>query len=260
MVKYTIRRYGYPPSAAGGAARCSILAHVMSGSPLLYAAHVPAGEGPFPTLVLLHGWGAGAHDLLGLAPLLHDGAALVLCPQGPVVVPIGGGERGHGWFPLVLGRPPDMDELRHGAGLLREFVEHARARYPVDPRAVVVGGFSQGGTMAYDLALRDPARYSGLIALSSWLPGPLAADLPRLPEHAALPVLVLHGTADHMIEVERARESRELLRPFGVGLTYREFDMGHEIRPEALRVVVRWLEERAFNRPEPPAAAPPAPA
>jgi phospholipase/carboxylesterase len=231
----------------------------MSGSELLYTAHVPAGEGPFPTLVLIHGWGANAHDLLGLAPLLHDGRALVLCPQGPVVVPIGGGEKGYGWFPLVPGQPPDPGEFRRGAELLRGFVEEARRRYPIDPQATVAGGFSQGGTMAYDLVLREPARYSGLLALSTWLPGPLLDDLPRLPEQDGLPVLVIHGTADPLIDVERARESREALRRFGVGITYREFDMGHEIRPDALRVVLRWLEDRAFHRAARPAAAPTAP-
>jgi predicted esterase len=41
---------------------------------LLYTAHVPAGDGPFPTIFLLHGWGASAHDLIGLAPILHGGA------------------------------------------------------------------------------------------------------------------------------------------------------------------------------------------
>jgi phospholipase/carboxylesterase len=111
----------------------------------------------------------------------------------------------------------------------------------------VVAGFSQGGTMAYDLALRDPARFSGLIALSSWLPAPLLDDLPRLPEQELLPVLVIHGTADPRVDVERARESREGLRGLGVGITYRELDMGHEIRPEALRIILRWLEERGFR-------------
>src|ERR1700680_1387278 len=197
----------------------------MTASELLYTAHVPDGEGPFPTLVLLHGWGASAHDLLGLAPLLHGGRALVLCPQGPVVVPIGGGERGYGWFPLVPGLAPDIEAFRHGAGRLRRFVEQARDRYPIDPRAVVVGGFSQGGTMAYDLALRDPARFSGLVALSSWLPAPLIDDLPRLPEHEQLPVLVIHGTADPMIDVERARESRAALRRLGAGIPSRELAM-----------------------------------
>jgi phospholipase/carboxylesterase len=220
----------------------------MSSGRLLYTAHVPAGDGPFPTLFLFHGWGASAHDLLGLAPMIHGGGCLVLCPQGPVVVPIGGGERGYGWFPLVPGAPPDEEAFRHTAGLLREFVAYARLRYPVDPAATVAGGFSQGGLMAYDLALRDPSRFSGLLALSTYLPGILADDLPRLPEQQGLPTLVIHGTGDPQIDVERAREARETLRTFGVSLTYREFEMRHEIRPEALRVAVRWLDERAFAK------------
>jgi phospholipase/carboxylesterase len=220
----------------------------MGASDLLYTAHVPAGEGPFPTLILLHGWGASAHDLLGLAPMIHEGRALVLCPQGPVVVPLGAGERGYGWFPLNPGLPPNPEEFRHGAALLRRFVEQARGRYPIDPEAVVVGGFSQGGSMAYELALRDAAHYSGVMGLSTWLPAPLVDDLPRLPEQRELPVLMIHGTTDQVIDVERARESREALRQFGVGITYREFEMGHEIRPDALRVALRWLAERGFRR------------
>ncbi|HVT58969.1 MAG TPA: alpha/beta hydrolase-fold protein [Thermoanaerobaculia bacterium] len=220
----------------------------MSTGSLLYTAHVPAGEGPFPTIILIHGWGASAHDLIGLAPMLHGGRALVLCPQGTVDVPLGRGETGHGWFPLVPGVPPDPQAFQRGAEQLRGWIELVHERYPIDRRALVLGGFSQGGAMAYELALRRPDRYAGLAALSSWLPEQLAADLPALPEHQDFPVLITHGTADPLITVERARESRETLRRFGVSITYREFDMGHEIRPDALRVVLRWLQERPFAR------------
>jgi len=112
---------------------------------------------------------------------------------------------------------------------------------------VVLAGFSQGGTMGYDLALREPARFAGLAALSTWFPAPLAEDLPKLPEHEGFPVLVIHGTRDDRIEVERARESREALRAYGVSITYREFEMGHEIRPEALRVVLQWLDDKVLT-------------
>jgi phospholipase/carboxylesterase len=213
---------------------------------LLHTLHFPAGEGPFPTILALHGWGASAHDLLGLAPYLHGGQALVLCPQGPFGFEIGPGVRGYGWFPLG-DRGLDPVEFRKGAAALRAFVDEALARYPVERRKVVALGFSQGGVMAYDLALRDPGRFAGLAALSAWLPKPLSDSIPLLPEHAGMPVLVQHGTADPMIEVARARESRDLLAARGVGLTYREYEMGHEIRPEALRDLVGWLEEKVLS-------------
>ncbi|HVR96176.1 MAG TPA: alpha/beta fold hydrolase, partial [Thermoanaerobaculia bacterium] len=134
---------------------------------------------------------------------------------------------------------------------LNQFVETALEQYPIDPERVVVAGFSQGGLMAYEMALRNPSRFAGLMALSTWLPQPLVEDLPKLPEQEGFPVLAIHGTQDTMIDVEKAREARESLREFGVSITYREFDMGHEIRPDALRVVLRWLEEKAF-KPSPP--------
>jgi phospholipase/carboxylesterase len=214
---------------------------------LLHTAHVPAGDGPFPAIVALHGWGASAHDLIGLAPFLHRGSALVLCPEGPVSFEIGPGIAGHGWFPLSGsgGGPPDPRAFQRGADLLRRFLDEVLARYPVERRKIVLLGFSQGGVMAYDLALRDPGRFAGLVALSSWLPAPMVP--PKQPEHEGFPVIVVHGTQDPMIPVERARESREALIRLGVGLTYREFEMGHEIQPEALRDVVRWLDEKALE-------------
>lgn len=213
---------------------------------LLYTAHVPSGEGPFPTVVALHGWGASAHDLVGLAPVLHGGECLVLCPQGPVAFAIAQGLYGYGWFPLTEG-PVDPNEFRRGSEAVRRFLDEAAARYPMDPRKTVLLGFSQGGVMAYDVALRDPGRFAGLVALSAWLPGEHASRIEKRPEHENLPTLVLHGSEDDMIPAERGQESVEALRRLGVPVVYREYEMGHEIQPEALRELVAWLQDKVFQ-------------
>jgi phospholipase/carboxylesterase len=211
---------------------------------LLHTAHVPAGEGPFPTIVALHGWGASAHDLIGLAPILHRGEALVLCPQGPVSVPVGPGYVGYGWFPISGGGPMDPAEFARGKAALAGFLDEALRHYPADPRKLVLLGFSQGGVMAYDLALREPERFLALVALSSWLPAALASTVEAGPALARLPALVMHGSEDPMIPVARGQESRDALLKLGVQTTYREHPMGHEIRPEALRDLVEWLEKQ----------------
>ncbi|MFB3118448.1 MAG: alpha/beta hydrolase [Myxococcota bacterium] len=214
---------------------------------LLYTAHVPAGDGPFPTIIALHGWGASAHDLIGLAPIFDGGRSLVLCPQGPLAFQAGPGRVGYGWFPLKEGGPTDPAEVRKGIDALQGFIDGALAAHPIDLRKLVILGFSQGGVMAYELALRNPGAYAGLIALSSWLPDEMAESIPANPELANLQTLVIHGTQDPMISVDLARESRDALAKLGVSASYREYEMGHEISPDALRQIVSWLDEKVLN-------------
>lgn len=214
---------------------------------LMHTAHVPAGDGPFPTIIALHGWGANAHDLMGLAPILDGGRSLMVCPQGPLAFQAGAGAVGYGWFPLASGGPPDPSEFQAGIDAIAEFLDEALPKYPVDPRKTVLLGFSQGGVMAYDLALRDPGRYAGLVALSSWLSSSLAQSIPANPDLEDLPTLVIHGTEDPMIPVDMARQSRDELAKLNVPATYREFAMGHEINQDALRELLGWLDQKVMN-------------
>src|SRR5512139_423577 len=119
---------------------------------LLHTLYRPAGDGPHPTIVALHGWGANGMDLLGLAPYLAGGRFLVLCPQGRIEVPVGP-MVGYGWFPLTLGAQPEPAAFAAGVDDARRFIDAAVTRYPVDPNKLVVLGFSQGGLVAYTLAL-----------------------------------------------------------------------------------------------------------
>ena len=218
---------------------------------LLYTAHVPPGEGPFPTVLMLHGWGASAHDLLGLAPIVHGGGALVLCPQGPVGFQIAPeqapGMLGFGWWPIASDREIDPDAFDTARQAVAGFLNDACERYPIDRRKIVVLGFSQGGVMAYDLVLGDPGRFAGLVALSSWLPEAVDAAVPSQDAMQNFPALVVHGTKDPMIPVENAQDSRQRLLARGANVHYREFEMEHEINQEALREIVIWLEEKVFN-------------
>ena len=214
---------------------------------LLYTAHVPPGDGPHPTVIALHGWGASAHDLIGLAPILHGGGALVLCPQGSVAFQITQGVLGFGWWPITESREMDPREFDRARQSLRKFIDQAFARYPIDRRKLVLMGFSQGGLMAYDLVLSEPERFAGLVALSAWLPEALDRTIPQSEAAKNLPALVIHGTQDPMVPVAGAQESRQRLLARGLNVHYREYPMQHEINPDALRELVVWLEEKVFQ-------------
>lgn len=212
---------------------------------LLHTVYEPEGDGPHPTILAIHGWGANAMDLLGLAPYLDGGRFLVLCPQGSVEVQTGG-PPGYGWFPLTGGGPVDPAAFARGVDQLRAFLDAAQKRYPVDTNKLIALGFSQGGVMAYALTLSEPQRFAGLAALSSWLPDSLATQFPPA-DRSRLPALVHHGSEDPMIPVERARESVETLRRMQVPVAYREFEMGHEINGQSLTDLVGWLRDKVSS-------------
>jgi len=212
---------------------------------LLHTVYHPGGDGPHPTIIAFHGWGANGMDLLGLAPYIAGGQFLVVCPQGRVEVPLGP-TVGYGWFPLTMGAPPDPTAFAAGVDAARRFVDAALRAYPTDPNKLVILGFSQGGVIAYALALAEPERFAALVALSSWLPDTLAQPLsPR--SYERLLTLVHHGSRDDLIGVTRGHESVERLRRLHVPVTYREFEMGHEINGDSLNDLSEWIEEKILS-------------
>jgi len=214
---------------------------------LLYTAHVPAGPGPYPTILALHGYGASAHDLLGLAPQVRRGEAVFLCPQGPLPLEVGPGQRGYAWFPIDPSGRVDAAALVAARGALEGFVEDAMKLFPIDPARLVVMGFSQGGVMAYDLALGRPERFRALVALSSWLPEAVVRGLAPDPARAKLPTLLIHGTRDPMVAIDAARGAKAQLEAMGMSVAWGEYEMGHEIQPAAVRDLLGWLGQVAFG-------------
>ena len=214
---------------------------------LIHTIFEPQGDGPHPTVLALHGWGANALDLLALAPYVCGGQVLVLCPQGPLEVPLGGGAVGYGWFPITLGGPLDLNAVLAAREELHTFLAEAQRRYPIDQKKLVIVGFSQGGIMGYGLGLGEPARFAGLAALSSWLPQDLLSALPDVPATEQLPVLIQHGSRDELVDVGRARQSVETLRNLRVPVIYREYDMGHQISAQSLGDLVTWLQEKVLS-------------
>jgi len=207
---------------------------------LVHAAYEPAGADSRPALLALHGWGANALDLLGLAPYLPG--LMMVCPQGPIDVP-DAPANAHGWYPRNPGTPPADAAIDAGVSAVAQFIDEAAPRYGLGERKIALLGFSQGGVIAYGLALRHPERFAALIAISTWLPDSIADSITVTPALARLPILIQHGRSDDLIEIGRARAAAERLRALNLNPVFRDYDCAHQITAEGLRDIGRFISE-----------------
>ncbi len=207
------------------------------------------GGGGDRLLVLIHGYGADEHDLAGLAPVLGGDRFFTICPRGPLdVAPFGGAA----WYDRDDAGTIEPGSFQRSILALDQTVDAAcRARSLRREQALIVG-FSQGGAMALALSLRDgtAVRPAGVACLWGMLQTPdwfrYAWDDAEAWEAAApdaVPaVLVQHGLYDPMVDIERGRRTREVLRDHGLEPTYHEYPMQHEIRPESIIDLRAWID------------------
>jgi phospholipase/carboxylesterase len=200
----------------------------------------PAAGEPEGALVLFHGRGADEHDLFPLLDALDPERRLVgATPRGPLSLPPGGAH----WYVLGGIGTPEATTFHASYAAATEWLDGFLAEQGVDHDRLVLGGFSQGGVMAYSVGLgTGRPRPVALTVFSSFVPKveELSLDLsPLLP-----PVAIGHGTLDPVIEVEWGRRAKELLERAGAEVLYRETPMSHQIDPEFVREVADWLRTK----------------
>lgn len=195
-----------------------------------------------PVVVLMHGRGADATDLAPLRPHLAPGAAVVL-PRAPHHGLAWGYGPGWAWYRYEGGTRPEPASFAISQSRLDGFLEALPETLGFEPGPVVLGGFSQGGTMALGHALRNPGRLAGVLVFSGFLPE--HEDVPVTSEAVAgTPIWWGHGTLDMAVRHAWAVEGRAALRAAGADLEARDYPMGHGISPQELGDAAAWLADR----------------
>jgi phospholipase/carboxylesterase len=207
----------------------------------------PAAGEPAGALVLFHGRGADEHDLFPLLDALDPERRLVgATPRGPLSMPPGGAH----WYVLGGIGTPERETFSASYVAASSWLEGFLAEHGVGYDRLVLGGFSQGGVMAYSLGLGSGRpRPAAIVAFSSFVPTVEGFELdlsPPLP-----PVAIGHGTLDPVIEVEWGRRARALLESAGAEVLYGETPMFHQIDPAFVREVSDWLRAVLFRAPRP---------
>jgi phospholipase/carboxylesterase len=210
---------------------------------------IETGDAPKLTVIWLHGLGADGHDFEPIVAELNlSFAARFVFPHAPVrPVTINAGTRMRAWYD-ILGFGPGVTEdaagIRESAAVVGRLVEREVER-GLAPDRVVVAGFSQGGAIALQHALRAPRRLAGVLALSTYLPLAASVAAERSPANADLPILMAHGSADPVIPLALADASRARLVQLGYAVDWRVYPMAHAVCLPEIEALGEWLAARA---------------
>ena len=186
-------------------------------------------------MVLLHGRGGSAEDILSLAQPLYHAKLAYLAPQAA----------GHTWYPYSFLAPIDENEpwLSSAIGKVASTVQLALDA-GLSTERIFVCGFSQGACLATEFVARNPARYGGLIAFTGGLIGPPSADLKHDGDLEGTPVFLGSGDPDPHVPWIRVEKSAEILREMNAVVTMRRYPgMPHTISPEELDFGKRLLQD-----------------
>tara|TARA_Y100001968_G_C19299336_1_gene688252 strand:+ start:475 stop:1077 length:603 start_codon:yes stop_codon:yes gene_type:complete len=182
-------------------------------------------------LVLLHGWGADAQDLVPVGKLLTEGLEdrfEIVSLSAPQLHPSGHGRQ---WYPLY---PHEWEQVPQSVLDLEKRLNNlCFQKIPI--KKTLLLGFSQGGAMALELATR--LEFQGVFALSSY-PHPSWEPSLNMP-----PIFLCHGTEDDVVPKYASQKSFDILLESGIKSELYFFKGGHEINNDLINYCRKILKQ-----------------
>ena len=174
----------------------------------------PASGGkPQQLVILLHGLGSDGRDLIGLAPFLAQEIpdAIFISPDAPF--PCDMAPVGYQWFSLQdRSASVTLAGVQKAAPVLDHFIADQMEKYNVPADKTALVGFSQGTMMSLYVGPRFPEKLAGVLGYSGALVG--GADLEEEGINK-IPVHLVHGDADNVVEVDLYHLAEERLKEAG---------------------------------------------
>jgi phospholipase/carboxylesterase len=189
-------------------------------------------------MILVHGRGATATDILMLAEELAQPGFAYLAPEAA----------NNAWYPNSFLAPLASNEpgLSSGLELIASLLEQVNKAGIAAERVVIVG-FSQGACLSLEFVARHARRYGGVIALSGGLIGPDGTPRDYAGSLAGTPIFLGCSDIDPHIPKDRVLHSAEVLQALGGQVTAKLYPrMGHTINRDEI-LVARGIVEGVIS-------------
>lgn len=177
-------------------------------------------------LIMLHGRGGSAEDILSLAQYLNVKDFALLAPQAT----------GNTWYPYSFLAPPSQNEpwLSSALQLLKEVVADAVSK-GVSTQNIYFAGFSQGACLTLEFVTRNATKYGGVAAFTGGLIGDKIYGENYKGDFQATPVFIGTSNPDPHVPVERVYATSNILRDMNAAVTEKVYNnMGHTITQDEI--------------------------
>lgn len=184
-------------------------------------------------LILLHGRGGSAADILSLVPHLHIPGYALAAPQAT----------NHTWYPLSFMAPPAQNEpwLSSALQVVKNLADGLLQK-GIARENIYFLGFSQGACLMLEFIARNAARYGGAVAFTGGLIGDKLYTGNYGGNFDGMPVFIGSSNPDPHVPVQRVKETTALLTQMGATVTESIYDqMGHTITLEELEQANRLV-------------------
>jgi predicted esterase len=179
--------------------------------------------------ILVHGRGADARDILGLAPLIDPGKLTFVAPEAA----------DHSWYPYSFLAP--ITDNEPGISSALAVIDDLCARLVqsgVPESRILLLGFSQGACLVLEYAARHARRLGGVVGLSGGLIGPFGTHRDHTGDLAGTPVFLGCSDTDPHIPRDRVEETADVMKGLGARVTMRIYPgMGHGINDDEVDAV-----------------------
>lgn len=206
-----------------------------------HSGQVVLRSGPSPkdarlVAIMLHGRGASAEDILGLAHQFSARDIAYLAPQAA----------GSTWYPYSFLAPIAQNEPWLGSALrVVSRLAEDLAQQGITAERLVVMGFSQGACLTLEFAARHARRYAGVVAFTGGLIGPPGTPRDYSGDLTGTPVFIGSSDLDPHVPLERVQESTAVFRRMGATVDERIYPrMGHTINADELDAADALLAEK----------------
>lgn len=199
-------------------------------------------------VIWLHGLGVDGHDFAPIVKELDlpsDARIRFLFPHAPEIpVTINGGYIMPAWYDILVAgfeRQIDRAQLLQSVDNILDLIE-TQIDLGIPENRIVIAGFSQGGAVAFHIALFEKIKFAGLLALSTYIADKELSDYSVNPNQS-LPIMVMHGEQDDVVPMVLAQQSVELIKEIGFDPEFKTYSMNHGVHPEQLREISKWFRK-----------------